>query len=98
VYAVAFNMQGDRLASASGDGQLTIWDLGSRSPRNLENKDHAVIFGIAFNSNGDRLASGGASGILRLWDVTSGSQIWEQNIVDALPAAEKQEWAFGGHG
>ena len=59
VLSVAFSPQGDRLASASGDSTVRLWDLNTECPQaTLEGHKGWVLF-VAFSPDGATLASAG---------------------------------------
>ncbi|MEV0381753.1 helix-turn-helix domain-containing protein [Nonomuraea sp. NPDC050643] len=74
VHDVEYAPSGRILASASKDGTVRLWDVGTpHQPRPL-----AVLTGhigevgaLAFTPDGRRLASGGDDGTVRLWDVAT---------------------------
>ncbi len=75
VYGVAFNPQGDRLASASLDGTIKIWQSDSgRELYTLPHSRSGWATGVAFNSTGAWLASAGADGRVIIWDAATGRQ------------------------
>jgi WD40 repeat protein len=64
VNAVAIASDGQRVASASQDGSLEIWDLKSTESHRV--KYGVVAWSLAFRPDGAALATGGLDGIVRL--------------------------------
>jgi WD40 repeat protein/basic membrane lipoprotein Med (substrate-binding protein (PBP1-ABC) superfamily)/DNA-binding SARP family transcriptional activator len=74
VFDVEFLPGQDRLASASADGTIRIWDLaGDSAPMVLAGHDGPVL-DIAPSPDGALLASASLDGTVRLWDSTSGRE------------------------
>src|SRR6516164_3110342 len=75
VYAVAFRPDGERMASASFDHTIKIWDVDAgRVVRTIVGHQDKVL-ALAYSADGGRLASAGLDGTVRLWDAASGRPI-----------------------
>jgi WD40 repeat protein len=75
VYAVAFRPDGERMATASFDHTIKIWDVESGRVERTFTGHHDKVLTLAYSSDGRRLASAGLDGTVRLWDVASGQSI-----------------------
>jgi WD40 repeat protein len=80
----AFSFDGARIASASDDGSVRIWDAASgECLMELGHKDE--VNDCAFSPDGTRIASVSDDRIVRIWDATSGQSVAElgghQNFV-----------------
>jgi nucleoside phosphorylase len=86
VLAVAWEPEGNRIASAGGDGVVRVWDVDSTQTL-LTYRGHAWLFEkvnwlpkiytIAWSPEGLRLASAGDGRKVYVWDATTGQTITE---------------------
>jgi hypothetical protein len=68
VFGVTFSPDGRRIASASTDGTVKVWDTGT-GQEILTLPGHVnEIKGVAFSPDGQQLASACGDGTVRIWD------------------------------
>ncbi|HWN94571.1 MAG TPA: DUF1549 domain-containing protein [Methylomirabilota bacterium] len=79
IFDLAVSRDGQRLASASGDRLVKVWELDSR--KELTQLEHAgAVYGLAFNSNATEVATVCADKQFKIWDVkTRGSVVSVNN-------------------
>lgn len=68
VTCVAFNPDGDRIATSSSDRTVKLWDAATGAEVLTLPQQAAVVTCVAFNPAGDRLASGGGNMQVLIWD------------------------------
>ena len=75
VMGAAFSPDGKRLASASWDQTVKVWDAVSGQEM-LTLKGHTNrVMGVTFSPDGKRLASAGGDHTVKVWDAMSGQEI-----------------------
>ncbi|MEZ6106147.1 MAG: WD40 repeat domain-containing serine/threonine-protein kinase [Pirellulaceae bacterium] len=90
VIAVDVSSDGTRIASASTDGTIRLWDMrSSREWAVLRGHTHGAgfgVMGVRFDATGDWLVSGGADRTVRLWDAWCGDREATRNDDSSLSA------------
>jgi eukaryotic-like serine/threonine-protein kinase len=67
IRSAAFSPDGSRLATASWDRTVKVWDVASQQLQRSFTHPHGV-YGVTFSPDGLWLASGESDGSVRLWD------------------------------
>jgi NB-ARC domain/TIR domain/WD domain, G-beta repeat len=75
VVAVAWSSDGTRLASASSDGTVRVWDSASGTQLCSLSGHTGWVVAVAWSSDGTRLASASSDGTVRVWDSAAGTQL-----------------------
>ncbi|MEV4105834.1 hypothetical protein AB0J42_36835, partial [Nonomuraea sp. NPDC049649] len=93
VYSVAFNPDGTRLATASADGTVRIWNPATGRQIGTPLADHTgPVYSVAFNPDGTRLASAGEDRTVRIWDVGLPTDLLSEVCSIAVRPFTPQEW------
>jgi WD40 repeat protein len=74
IWTVAFSPDGKRLATASSDGVVKIWDVANRSLERQLTYD-TWLRPLDFSPDGSRLAIGLGNGQIRLWDTANWQEL-----------------------
>ncbi len=67
--SVSFSPKGDKIATASYDGTVRLWDLSGREIGKIRGHG-GTVWSVAFSPKGDRIATGSADKTARLWDLS----------------------------
>jgi WD40 repeat protein/serine/threonine protein kinase len=75
ILGLAFSPTGHKLASASLDGTLLVWDLkAGKTPLVLRGHTGGVHC-LCFTTDGKRLVSGGEDHLVKVWDASTGQDV-----------------------
>ena len=75
VSAMAFSADWERIATASGFGEIHMWDVDGGHETALLYGHNDTVWTLAFSPDGETLASASGDGSVRLWDVNNGQTL-----------------------
>src|SRR5204862_29931 len=75
VLCVAYSPNGKRLASASQDGTVKVWDVETRRELRTYTGHTEMVRAVAFSPDGKLIASAGGDKDIRLWEADTGKDI-----------------------
>jgi WD40 repeat protein len=75
VLNVVFSPDGTRLATASHDKTVRVWDVASGQTLHVLRGHDNEISGVAFNPDGTRLASASTDHTVKVWNVADGRML-----------------------
>ncbi|KAL5349060.1 hypothetical protein ACLOAV_006486 [Pseudogymnoascus australis] len=73
VEAIAFSLDGERIASGSRDNTIKLWNASTGSLQNTLTGHLDWVGAVAFSLDGERIASGSRDNTIKLWDASTGS-------------------------
>jgi WD40 repeat protein len=75
VFGVAFSPDGTRIASASGDKLVKVWDLVTGHEIHTLTGHRAGVRCVAFSPDGTRIASASDDRSVKVWDAAMGEEV-----------------------
>jgi RNA polymerase sigma factor (sigma-70 family) len=75
VVCVAFSPEGKKMASASYDGTVKLWDVAERREIATVRHVNREAFQVVFSPDGKTMATTGADGSVRIWDAQTGNEL-----------------------
>jgi eukaryotic-like serine/threonine-protein kinase len=75
VHDVAWSPNGQRIASASDDGTVQVWDALTGKNSITYSQHTGPVYAVAWSFDGSLLASVGADGTLQVWMAVSGNRL-----------------------
>ena len=72
IEAIAFSPDGSKFATAGDDGQVRVWNTGTRQPAGLTLSHGEAVTSVSFSPDGQLLATGTTDGVVGLWKATDG--------------------------
>ncbi len=97
VQAAAFSPDGQVVATASADGLVAVWDLGTIQERFILKGHQGPVNAVAFSPDGKRLATGGDDGRVLFWDAATGKEAAAPVLGEKFPGPVRG-LAFSGDG
>jgi WD40 repeat protein len=79
VYSVAWSPDGYRIASASKDYTVQVWDAVTGKRLYTLHADSDAVSSLAWSPDGKRIASGGFDSTVRVWNALTGEDIQVYN-------------------
>ena len=86
VVALAVAARGGRIAAASSDGILRLWELAGSSPLKQSTVPADAISALAVTPDGATIASASRDGVLRVWDGKTLDRRW------SLAGSTRERW------
>jgi WD40 repeat protein len=83
VTGVAFDAKGKRVASASADGTIKVWDAETGQVLHTLRGHAGRVEDVAFSPDGQQMASAGYDQTVKVWDVATGNECYTLRGHDA---------------
>jgi WD40 repeat protein len=107
VKALRFSRDGKSLVSAHSDGQISVWDLETRTlsqgfAGHAQPAVAAAFLSTAFYAEGTQIISAGLDDTVRIWDIATGRQLWLKEfdlsaVTTLAVSADETLAAWGGY-
>ncbi|RYP60434.1 hypothetical protein DL770_009990 [Monosporascus sp. CRB-9-2] len=84
IRSVCFSPDGKYLATGGEDELIRVWDIASRTIRNIFSGHGQIIYSVDFARDGQTIASGGADRTVRLWNLEKGQLFRVLSVEDGV--------------
>lgn len=85
------------LATGSGSGEITLWNVAQKKPVKTIAGQSGRIISLAADSDGTRLASGSSNGTLKIWPLANSGTTFKQEEAITLTKVGPQIEALAFH-
>ncbi len=97
---IAWNPDGKRVAAATIDGDIRLWNVESGQPPQSIAAHHGQIAECCWSADGKRLASGGEDNLVRIWNAETGQQLnrlpGHRAAVSSVDWTSREDWIVSG--
>jgi WD40 repeat protein len=94
VWGISFSPDGKMIASSSGDGTITLWNLDGERLGSKEEAHSGSINDLSFTPNGQAIASVGEDSLIKFWDLSNQEDVHGQI---KLKPSQLYEKIYQGH-
>jgi eukaryotic-like serine/threonine-protein kinase len=82
---LTYSPNGERIASASWDGTVNVWDTRSRQRALTLHAGDTPLTGVVFSPDSRRVAASNMDGTVRMWDAQTGEELYPPLRAEAGP-------------
>ena len=75
VMSVSFSPCGGRIASASRDGIIKVWEAPTGTCQSTLSGHDGIVWSVCFSPDGKKIASGAEDKTVRIWDTATGAPV-----------------------
>jgi WD40 repeat protein len=75
VTSVSFSPCGGRIASASRDGTIKVWEASTGTCQSTLSGHDGIVWSVYFSPDGKKIASSGKDKTVRIWDAATGASV-----------------------
>jgi WD40 repeat protein len=97
---IAWSPNGRRVAAATFDGDLRMWNVEGDEPPQSIAAHHGQMAECCWSADGKRLASGGEDNLVRIWNAETGQQLnrlpGHRAMVSSVDWSSKEDWIVSG--